>query len=89
VLGRCGARSVVRHGERGGDLERARQPVRVERVDENAAAVRDELRRPADARRDDRLATGEPFEERLPERLDERRATHDVGCAEPGRDVVV
>ena len=50
------ARGLVRRRERCRRLERPRELVLVERVDEDARFGRDELGRPADPRRDDRLA---------------------------------
>ena len=74
---------VVLGGGRAGGLVRARQLGRAAQavedvvlaagVDEHAALGRDELGRPADLRRDDRPAGGQPLEDRLAERLDEAR----------------
>ena len=58
----------------------------VGRVDEDAGSRRHELRRPADARRDDRSSRREALERGEPERLDEARLADDVGGGDPGGD---
>ena len=59
------------------------------RVDEHAGRRRDELRRPADLRRDDRAAGGKALEDRLAEGLDEARRAEHACSRDPGRDLVV
>ena len=79
VLRRGGARGLVRRRQRRRRLERARELVRVERVDEHAGLRRDELGRAADPRRDDGASARHRLEDRLAERLDQRRPADDVG----------
>jgi hypothetical protein len=55
----------------------------VGRVDEDAGSGRHELRRPADARRDDGSSRCEALEGRETERLDEARLADDIGCGDP------
>jgi hypothetical protein len=89
VLGRCGTRGLVRRRKRCGGLEGTSDLADVERIDEDARFERDELGRSADARCDDRLTARKRFEERLAERLDERRPAHHVSSAQPARHVLV
>ena len=89
VLRRRGAGGLVRGRERGCGLERARELGHVERVDEDAGLGRDELGRAADPRRDDGAAAGHRLEDRLAERLDQRRRADDVGGGEPAGHLVV
>ena len=77
ALGR-GARRRVRARERRCRGEPARDRVDVERIDENARLLGDELRRAADVRRDDRAAHGHRLEQRLTERLDEAGLADDA-----------
>ena len=65
------------------------EAVDVERIDEHAGLRRDELRRAADPRRDDRAPAGHRLEQRLAERLDEARLREDVGSRRAARDLVV
>ena len=73
VLGGRLARGDVRARQRRGLLERAREGVDVERVDEHAGLGRDELGRASDPGRDDRAPAGHRLEQRLAERLHEAR----------------
>jgi hypothetical protein len=85
----CGAGLRARTGKLGGRRERLCERVDVERVDEDPCLGRDELRRAADPRSDDRPAARHRLEERLAERLDEARLADDPGLRDASRHLVV
>ena len=89
LVGRCLAGRVVGARQRRCLFEPARESLDVERVDEHAGFGRDELGRPADPRRHDRAAAGHRLEQRLAERLDQRRLADDVRTSEPVWDLAV
>src|SRR5215207_9647311 len=59
------------------------------RIDEDAGAVRDELGRAADVRRENRPLARERLEQCLAEGLDEARLADDVARRDPARDLLV
>ena len=69
--------------------ERPRELAHIQGIDENAGLVGDELRRAADTRRDDGSPARHPLEDRLTERLDQRRRADDVGRVQPAGHRVV
>ena len=85
--GRAGGKVGAR--ERRSGLEREHEPVLVLGVDQNPRLGRDELRRAADPRRDDRTRGRHRLERREAERLDEARLADDVRRGDPERHLVV
>jgi hypothetical protein len=83
------ARGVVRARERAAARSARRASLLVERVDEDAGLGRDELRRAADPRRDDRAAARHRLEQRLAERLDQARPADDVARRRASAGLVV
>jgi ABC-2 type transport system ATP-binding protein len=89
MLRRRVARGRVRAGQARGLAKRRGERVDIERIDEHTGRGRDELGRPADARRDDGAARGHALEQRLPERLDEARLAEHVALGEEAGNLVV
>ena len=85
----CRAGGRVRNGKRRCLAQRLDERVLVRGIDEHAGSRRDELRRPADAGRDDGPSRGERLERRLAEGLDEARLAEDVRRGEVAGDGVV
>jgi hypothetical protein len=89
VLFGRGSCAAIGTGQCGRTSQRLDERVFVNRIDQHAGLRRDEFRRPADPRRDDRSPAGHRLEHGLSEGLDQARLADDVCCRDLRRDAVV